>query len=549
MANFAPAGIIRIGRVPFDNSYKHTMTFANASSQASYFSSVCSQALEDGSYTYVRMNNSIKVAFNAERLYTYNYVMYKNRNYGDKWFYAFITAVNYINERTTELVLELDVMQTWYFDYTLEECFVEREHVNDDGIGAHINPEPNLPLEHRYSGFAAEIFDPIWLVVLTNAYPVYQSISASGGVAVVGSAPVSGGVYQGQYSACRYVVFRLRNTSKIQEVMDDFNEAGCAESICECFTASTQQIAESDIEPLMGKDVHGQPTEIEGVYQLRDGCSVHTVTRPINRPSNLDGYIPRNNKLFTYPYTFAEVGDFTGAVSEYRFEFSGTSDYNIILDIDSPASPEGVAYVAPRSYNGLRANQKAVVPFTLNVGNKVPWTYSAYQNWEAQNAGAMQMALIGSMLNAGASMIPSAGLATPANVVQGLTGVAGEALNIAGQYSRMSRVPNQACGNVNGNARLQNGYLGYYAASKTLRREFAEIVDDFFTCYGYEVDLVKVPNRTGRRNWNYVKCANCDFHGRVPASHMALINQIYQSGITFWHTSDIGNYSLDNSIV
>ena len=35
-------------------------------------------------------------------------------------------------------------------------------------------------------------------------------------------------------------------------------------------------------------------------------------------------------------------------------------------------------------------------------------------------------------------------------------------------------------------------------------------------------------------------------HGNVPADDMALINEIYNSGITFWHTSDIGNYSLNN---
>ena len=145
MANFSPEGIIRIGTVPFDNSYRHTMTFANATAQSAYFQSCMETRLANGSYTYVRMNNSIRVPFNAEELYTHNYVMYQNRNYGQKWFYAFIVGVNYLNEGTTELVLELDVMQTWYFDYQLVEGFVEREHVDDDSIGAHLNPEPEMP--------------------------------------------------------------------------------------------------------------------------------------------------------------------------------------------------------------------------------------------------------------------------------------------------------------------------------------------------------------------------------------------------------------------
>lgn len=557
MANFAPAGIVRIGRVPFDNSYAHTMTFANASSQASYFSSVCTQALEDGSYTYVRMNNSIKVAFNAERLYTYNYVMYQNRNYGGKWFYAFITGVNYVNERTTELVLELDVMQTWYFDYTLEECFVEREHVNDDTIGAHINPEPGMSMEYVYHSFAREPFEPEWLVLMVNQYPYYNVQQTE----VMGSSPVSGGLYQGQYSACRYIVYDLSNPERIHQDIDAFNGSGCAETICDSFTASTQQIYLNDLEPLTVKAAEGDATKISGVYQLKEGTSVHTVSRKLNRPGNLDGYVPRNNKLYTYPYMYAEVGDYNGATTDFRFEFAGTD--GIILDIDSPASPEGAAYVTARAYNGLEAHQKSALPFVANVANKVPWVYSAYQNWGAQNAVTNQLSVMGGVMNATFGMIPGMSKAAGAlgggkrsdlgkglyQAGEGGSGGIEQVLGVVATNDRMSKVPNTAMGNTNGNAKLQNGYQGFYYSTKTLRYEFAQIADNFLTMYGYAVDRLKVPNRTGRRNWNYVKCANCDFHGRVPASHMALINQIYQSGITFWHTSDIGNYSLDNSIV
>ena len=127
MASFTPSGIIRIGRVPFDNSYKHTMTFGSEAAQAAYFSSVCPQSLSGSDYTYVRMSRSIRVGFNAERLCTCNYVMYRNANYGSKWFYAFIVGCNYINENCTELVLELDVMQTWCFELNLKQGLVERE--------------------------------------------------------------------------------------------------------------------------------------------------------------------------------------------------------------------------------------------------------------------------------------------------------------------------------------------------------------------------------------------------------------------------------------
>ena len=168
MPNFTPNGKIYIGHVPFDNSYRHTMTVTNAAAQQTYFSSVCTAALGGTDYTYVRMNNAIRVPFNAEKLYTYNYVMYQNANYGTKWFYAFIVEVNYVNENMTELVLELDVMQTWYFDYTLKQCFVEREHVDDDTWGIHLNPEPSMELEYIYDDFTEKHVIGSYIVLLVN---------------------------------------------------------------------------------------------------------------------------------------------------------------------------------------------------------------------------------------------------------------------------------------------------------------------------------------------------------------------------------------------
>lgn len=71
--------------------------------------------------------------------------MYQNENYGNKWFYAFITKMEYDNDYMTNISIETDVYQTWQFDIIFKKCFVEREHVEDDTIGKHTVPES---LEH-----------------------------------------------------------------------------------------------------------------------------------------------------------------------------------------------------------------------------------------------------------------------------------------------------------------------------------------------------------------------------------------------------------------
>ena len=88
MANFAPAGNIWLGNVPFDNSDRHTLALSSwftpatkegkQAAQATTFRGMCNTGIRQGTYTYVRFNNAIRIQGNAEDYYTYYYVMYKN---------------------------------------------------------------------------------------------------------------------------------------------------------------------------------------------------------------------------------------------------------------------------------------------------------------------------------------------------------------------------------------------------------------------------------------------------------------------------------------
>jgi hypothetical protein len=75
------------------------------------------------------------------------------------------------------------------------------------------------------------------------------------------------------------------------------------------------------------------------------------------------------------------------------------------------------------------------------------------------------------------------------------------------------------------------------------------MIDDFFTMYGYAVRRCKIPNRSSRPHWNYVKTIGCCITGSVPADDMRKICSIYDAGITFWKNgNEVGNYSLNNSL-
>ena len=111
--------------------------------------------------------------------------------------------------------------------------------------------------------------------------------------------------------------------------------------------------------------------------------------------------------------------------------------------------------------------------------------------------------------------------------------------------------PLTAKGNTNGGdintCSNRNGFSFY---KMSIKQEYAKIIDDFFSMYGYKVNEVKVPNITGRTNWNYIKTVNCNLLGDIPQNDMQKLKDMFNKGITLWHNaSTFLDYSQNNAIV
>lgn len=109
--------------------------------------------------------------------------------------------------------------------------------------------------------------------------------------------------------------------------------------------------------------------------------------------------------------------------------------------------------------------------------------------------------------------------------------------------------------NVADTAHLQGGNVGFTVGnnmhgfaivSKQITNEYANILTDYFEKYGYAVHLVKEPNIHTRKSWNYVRLVDANILGNIPEMYLNEIKSIFESGVTIWHTTDVGNYSLNN---
>lgn len=121
--------------------YKDTIFFPNRSAQTDYFIGKTVQSFESISYQR-KEKNTIRLQGVADYYYSVNYMMFRNTNYSNRWFYAFVTSVRYINENVFEIDYEEDVIQTWLLDCTLLPSFIERTHTPTDVIGEHLVTEP-----------------------------------------------------------------------------------------------------------------------------------------------------------------------------------------------------------------------------------------------------------------------------------------------------------------------------------------------------------------------------------------------------------------------
>lgn len=153
--------------VPLDSTYDDSIAFVSAEAQTSYFSGKGKRMFVAQSY--VRVSEGVvRLEVNPNDIYDCNYMMFRNTSFGQKWFYAFVNDIRYVNNGRADIYFELDVLQTWLFDMDLGVAYVERMHTPTDIAGENLLPEPvNLGEIQTYNIQSTNWFDNYHVVVQT----------------------------------------------------------------------------------------------------------------------------------------------------------------------------------------------------------------------------------------------------------------------------------------------------------------------------------------------------------------------------------------------
>lgn len=531
--------VVLLKNISLTPTYENTVAYENATAQ--YNDMYAHKLGQWDRCTYVGKNKqqgTIRLESTQGLLMQQaTYMMFKNTSYEDKWFYAFVTDVTWVNNVTWEVSFILDVMQTYYFDFTYEKCLIERQHVTDDSIGANLIEE-NLEIGEYVVEGATHIDE------FQNTHTcVATTLNQGGSQWDPESTDYPTSVIDGVNYGCK--IYKFLTKEKFGKFIKQANDDGVTDQIIDIYEVPD----------------FATGNEVSQTGSLEISVT-HSISKSIDKPySNFaNQYVPKNNKLYTYPFKYLKATNHTGNIANYRYENFSDNDCNFEVHCTITPNPEG--YIYPNNYlNFADAVDEGI---SINDFPKGGYVSDQYKAWLAQtsNSRTLQMLGIGAsavvgvaglMTGAGGMMLASATTMTTAQATAFGAGVAGlassfkQASNMYAQKKDRLVNSQQATGNKS-NAVVHEMNYHYIALYRMcIKPYFAKKIDDYFTKYGYAINELGYPNPKARPHFTFIKTVGCDVKASLPSQLVEQINSIHDNGITFWKNLDsIGDYSLDN---
>lgn len=553
---------------PLTNSYKDTIYFADPEEQHNhfvyqypnvYYNNVSYQRYACGVITLKGV---------AEELYDVNYMMFQNTGFGNKWFYAFVNLVEYVNNRSVRIHYQIDVIQTWMFDYTKEPCLIVRNHTKTDTPGENLTSENFGDMDYTYT--SKNYFGGEWVLVVQTRSDFFLTLSEA--VEPL-TEIIEPGVYGGTLVDSNFYFFYIDNHEDALKVITFLRALKIA---------TLDDIVATFMMPLYFASRYAQ----NNYYRQDVSFNVEE-----SRPLTLDGHIPKNKKLLTAPYVEAFISNNIGNEKTFSFEmFGGTATFRVGCGIGVGKSPyitvDGV-------YNGDTNNDGyAILGMPLQT---VPIASTKFVDWFSANSVGVIGYLLGSLpatasvggysgkyanseikvrpnLNTQKALpSPSVGLMsvsknteiaqynpygqlpdfresiTPQPIEltfpdnESYSSILGMLTSMQQYKAQTVSSPNALFGSINSRA------LSY--GTKTIRAYQAKIIDDYFTVFGYAIGTIELPSFNNRPYYTYIRTQGFSGHGSVPCDDMRAICSIHDSGITYWkNTAVVGDYTQNNTV-
>ena len=546
---FTPTTNLRLLSVPLESDYSNTLWFPNVEAQTTYFTGKIIKTFDD--FNYIKKDNTIVVAEEIDKLYNCNYIMYKNTNFSTRWFYAFINRMEWASNGSTRLYVSTDVIQTWFFDITYYQSYVDRCHSDTDVAGDNIVPEDFTTGDAGGYQIAGS------LDLSPNEIVLFATANSNGSVTTAGGAV--NGIYSGAVPVLDGV--SLSSPSVLQTTLNDYVNNGTANAI-----AKIQQYP-SSIAISGGKLLSFNKT-----------------------PTNINGYKPTNNKMLSAAFISCFISMY-GQECSFSPAFISQSIVALKVVCDKTS---GMITTFVTDYSDEKISN-------FSISASIPessWSYNQYKNdynLHSDSNGRMTARMrrdrTSNIVNSALGLVDSAlsgvgaitqagfdygqsGLTPYSNRPSGYTTVDSNRLvsSVRRGYNSANELINSIAGidSISQElAYIKESYnapaVGSTAASNTYITggqvfltygykvpplDLVKRCDKFLSVYGYKQSEYRTINLHARSNWTYIRTLGLNASGNFPDDDMKVIKQVFDKGVFFWsYTAQFGNFDQVNPIV
>lgn len=580
--------------VPLSMSYEHTIDFKDRDEQISYFYSFLKYSFYD--FTYVRKEREYIVAeVPIKDLEDVNYMYFRSQE-DERFCFAFITDVVYVNPSTSQIYYSIDVLQTYQFEYEWQPTYIKQAHIDRwtaDHKPIYSKTDEGLDYGTEYSVESAYKIQSStvvkWLLVSCTDYSALEGEghNATGGTINPAPTPfatllvpvpmlvdstntpydvfaLSSAVEDGEQIQKAIATYSdlvklfsnsaFGNTVKSVTLLpytDFVHEVGVTHlnqilvSFTEGAKVATRYFKGVDLSFVVLLEVDNYKSALkEGrTLAITDWNTGLTDSLPTEDQWEEVKKYPFatkrdkrfESKLLCAPYRYNLLTDWRNAPVIFKNEYM--TDDNIEVKYSYALS-----YNAPFRYwikNYKKDPEGRYTCLNQPVGLDFPVLSDAYYTYMLENKNTIQANVTNAMISAGAGVISGA---ASGGILGAIGGLASGAVNVSAQMRSenakqqdLKAVPDTVINSTDSTFYLldDNTDITFYRMRICCENE--EILANIFHATGYRVNRIDVPNTRSRTRFNYIQTVGANITGSFNQRDLQQIKEIYNRGITIWH--------------
>lgn len=521
--------------------------------------------------------------------YNCNYLMWRNPQFSNKWFYAYIGTPRPASAGSVTVPFQIDYWQTWHWSCEFPATMVRRETVKDDTVGANLIEEnvetgefvisPSDIGTAAYTGIGTDIIEesgwnttPCVLIAYTYK-PSETTTATDAGTYIIDAIKDAAGSFtynlkniapsfaggrfqQGIYQACNFIAFDVDTTD--QDKLDT-----AVQSINLYLQKLVDGVMIQSVQVLRMIPQFMAPAS--GVQHINTAYPRVNNIKGKASPATFGSYTPNNNKLYTQQFNYLVIDNGSGSQMEMGYEyFNGDASQNIpahtpTFRLYSQLSNSPACRLIPYSYKGPTVRENPLYSLELNTYPLCSYSYNGMRAdyFANQNSNAVQgirntVNLATGLVGGAASTITGAMTGGLVGAVSGIAQIGNTALEAADTIAKQkdrARIPNEVVGMSDSNIQFAIGRMSFIEYRMQVQSYYAKIIDNYFTAYGYAINDIKKPELNTRTRFNFIWTQGANVLGDLPTEAKNVINHQMDAGLRIWHDPAAWmDYSVKNTI-